>query len=81
MMDWTPLTRLGRVVQYWQQYAPIPFKKCTVCGYWFWNWHFWRPGTWRWGLPEYCSRRCCDAEHELIETSLRDTREVAEPLT
>ncbi len=62
MFRWTPLNRRERIVQWFRRYAPVPLKRCMVCHHWFWNWSFWHWTTWSYGLPEYCSRRCCDAE-------------------
>lgn len=59
-MNWILLITRQRFIQWWCRYAPIPMKRCMVCGRWFWNWLFWHALTWRWGLPEYCSRQCAD---------------------
>lgn len=61
-MNWLPLTRWERFKQWWCRYAPIPWKRCMICGRWFFNPFFWHRWTWKWGLPEYCSQKCCDDE-------------------
>lgn len=66
--NWNPLNRRKRFKQYWCRYAPLPFKRCMVCGRWFWDWHLIMHV--RWGIPEYCSRKCSDRELETLRDAL-----------
>jgi len=65
--NWLPLTRWQRVKQWWCRYAPIPWKKCMVCGRWFFNKGFYRSDTWKWGIPEYCGEECVYAEERQMD--------------
>lgn len=61
--DWIPLTRWQRFLRFWSYYV-CPWRPCMVCGRRFWNWGFWRWSSLHWGIPEYCSWACVEAEEE-----------------
>ena len=61
--NWIPLTRWERFVRFWCYYVN-PWRKCMYCGNRFFNRDFWRLYSIRWGVPEFCSKECADAEIE-----------------
>ena len=45
----------------------IPWRRCLWCRRRFWGWPTW---CWiRWGIPEFCSYNCADAEMDFIDQS------------
>ena len=63
--NWVRLTRWQRFKRFWNYYIN-PWRPCVVCGKRFYNSDFWRWYSIKWGIPEYCSKACCDEEMDSL---------------